>query len=123
MPKILLIISKFIQKTLFCVFNSSSEITSKKIQPKVLPSQDVSKIDSKLPRLDQPTTSSSSAKYFCMNCKKCDECLNQVEKEKQNKKEQAEFKSNLDALNYLAFIFLFLFILCSNTTIWTLMVN
>jgi hypothetical protein len=128
LPKLFQIIAKWTKKCLFWVFQPSESI-NKKVDPNILPqyqpktdkNQPETSNDSKLAHIDQnqPT---ATIKTKCNFCKRCDECMIQLDKEKQVKKEQAEFKSNLDALNYLAFIILFLFILCSNTSIWTLMV-
>jgi hypothetical protein len=59
----------------------------------------------------------------CNFCNRCDVCECELNKEKKNKIEQGEFKINLSALNYLAFMIFFAFVFGCNTTIWLMITN
>ena len=113
-------IAKVTKLCLFCMFKSEKAIqqVQSKIQPANKPLDlKPENVETNLP----PVTSEPLVtKLKCNFCNKCEECLNQVKKEKQEKQEQAELKSNLSALNILAFILLFLFILTCNCTIWNI---
>ncbi len=56
----------------------------------------------------------------CNFCDRCVECEKEKEKEKEKKREQLVLESNVSALNYIAFVILFLIILVSNLVIWIL---
>ena len=57
-------------------------------------------------------------KIKCNFCDRCEDCEKDHQKEKKKKDDQKELEKNLSAINYLAFLIEFLFILICNTAIW-----
>jgi hypothetical protein len=103
LPKGLIMVAWFTKKCLFWMF------AEKPVDVKVTPSKSQD---------EQTSLDKQQADTKCNFCNKCPDCANLDDKEEKKRKETEEFNSNVVALNYLAFLSLFLIILIFNMVIW-----
>ena len=103
LPNVLISIAFFTKKALFWIF----------VEPTT-----VSKVTQSEPQEGKDQVVKKETDSKCNFCNKCSDCEKLDGKEVKKKKEKTEKESNVAALNYFAFIVLFLVIFSCDMAIW-----
>ena len=113
LPKALILIASFTKKCLFWIF--VEHVTASIVEPSNKEETSLNKEDIKK---ESPIDLLTDKESKCNFCGRCFECEQKKDKEDKKKKEKEEKDSNVLALNYFAFIVMFLIIFICNMAIW-----